>query len=274
VTKLSLLLKVLEGSRHPTGAADAALLGERVLPDLDGNVKCGNSLIGPDFFDGRLDLDEDERRRINAFDWQAEFPQVFPPSPARGRGVGGEGRGGFDAVIGNPPYVSSGIAGRIQGLLSNRTTRPMTASPTSTPTSWKRASRLLREGGLFSIIVSSSFLRASYGARPARDPEAAGGGAAAGRFRRPGSVRQRQGHLRLHSAAGKGRQARTHRGSRALPRWKTSTSATSCARTAIPCRRRASTPKPGRSNPTRTPPSSTRLSRAGTPLGEYLRWSV
>ncbi|MBV6476308.1 MAG: Type IIS restriction enzyme Eco57I [Rhodocyclaceae bacterium] len=105
VTKLSLLLKVLEGETDESLNAQMKLFHERALPDLDGNIKCGNSLIGPDFFDGRLDLDEDERRRINAFDWQAEFPQVFPPSPARGRGVGGEGRGGFDAVIGNPPYI-------------------------------------------------------------------------------------------------------------------------------------------------------------------------
>jgi hypothetical protein len=96
---------VLEGETDESLNAQMKLFHERALPDLDGNIKCGNSLIGPDFFDSRLDLDEDERRRINAFDWQAEFPQVFPPSPARGRGAGGEGKGGFDAVIGNPPYI-------------------------------------------------------------------------------------------------------------------------------------------------------------------------
>lgn len=92
VSKLSLLLKVLEGETDESLNAQMKLFHERALPDLDGNIKCGNSLIGPDFFDGRLDLDEDERRRINAFDWQAEFPQVFKA-------------GGFDAVIGNPPYI-------------------------------------------------------------------------------------------------------------------------------------------------------------------------
>jgi len=92
VTKLSLLLKVLEGETDESLNAQMKLFHERALPDLDGNIKCGNSLIGPDFFDGRLDLDEDERRRINAFDWPTEFPQVFKG-------------GGFDAVIGNPPYV-------------------------------------------------------------------------------------------------------------------------------------------------------------------------
>jgi len=112
VTKLSLLLKVLEGENEETLVKHLKLFHERALPDLANNIKCGNSLIGPDFYEGKqLSLiDEEERYRINAFDWNAEFPHIFPsptgkahlsPSP-RGRGQG-EGNG-FDAVIGNPPY--------------------------------------------------------------------------------------------------------------------------------------------------------------------------
>lgn len=92
VTKLSLLLKVLEGETDETLTRQMKLFHERALPALEGNIKCGNSLIGTDFFAGRLDLDDEERRRINAFDWQTEFPEVSKA-------------GGFDAVIGNPPYV-------------------------------------------------------------------------------------------------------------------------------------------------------------------------
>lgn len=87
VTKLSLLLKVLEGE---TGQLSLGF--ERVLPDLGHNIQCGNSLIGEDYFAGRLVVEEEERRRVNPFDWPTAFPQVFA-------------RGGFDAVIGNPPYV-------------------------------------------------------------------------------------------------------------------------------------------------------------------------
>ncbi|MFQ5852766.1 MAG: Eco57I restriction-modification methylase domain-containing protein, partial [Candidatus Binatia bacterium] len=78
---------------------------ERALPDLGNNIKCGNSLIGSDFYENRQMslLDDEERYRINVFDWKTEFPDVFP-SPS-GRGTKGEGQGGFDAVIGNPPYV-------------------------------------------------------------------------------------------------------------------------------------------------------------------------
>ena len=44
VTKLSLLLKVLEGESGETIANQLRLFHERALPDLGGNIKCGNSL--------------------------------------------------------------------------------------------------------------------------------------------------------------------------------------------------------------------------------------
>jgi len=95
VTKLSLLLKVLEGENIETLQKNMLLFHERALPDLAENIQCGNSLIGPDFYQGRqLDLDEDQEFRINIFDWQAGFPQVFKGEEP-----------GFDAVIGNPPYI-------------------------------------------------------------------------------------------------------------------------------------------------------------------------
>lgn len=95
VTKLSLLLKVLEGESEETIDSQLKFFHERALPDLSQNIKCGNSLIGPDFYENeQLSLlDEEERYRINAFDWEAEFPEIIK-------------RGGFDAVIGNPPYIA------------------------------------------------------------------------------------------------------------------------------------------------------------------------
>lgn len=99
VTKLSLLLKVLEGENEQTIGRQLSLFQERVLPDLHNNIKCGNSLIGPDFYHGKQMtlINEDEMFRINVFDWETEFPEIMK-------------NGGFDAVIGNPPYL------RIQGL--------------------------------------------------------------------------------------------------------------------------------------------------------------
>jgi type I restriction-modification system DNA methylase subunit len=95
VTKLSLLLKVLEGESDESLSRQLKLFHkQRALPDLGHNIKCGNSLIGPDFYkDQQLSLfDEEERLRINVFDWQSEFKEIMQS-------------GGFDAVIGNPPYI-------------------------------------------------------------------------------------------------------------------------------------------------------------------------
>ncbi|HVA45209.1 MAG TPA: N-6 DNA methylase [Pirellulales bacterium] len=98
VTKLSLLLKVLERENRETLERQLRLLRERALPDLGNNIKCGNSLIGPDFYRQRQMtlLDEEEQYRLNPFDWNAEFREIL-----RGKD------GGFDAVIGNPPYVNA-----------------------------------------------------------------------------------------------------------------------------------------------------------------------
>jgi len=94
VTKLSLLLKVLEGLSEQTIQPFLRLFQQRALPDLGNNIKCGNSLIGPEAFrQGQLSLLRDEDKyRINIFDWSREFPEIIRV-------------GGFDVIIGNPPYV-------------------------------------------------------------------------------------------------------------------------------------------------------------------------
>lgn len=106
VTKLSLLLKVLEGENDQTLSRQLKLIHERALPDLGSNIKCGNSLIGPDFYEGtQLNLlDEEERMRINVFDWEKEFPEIFKAEGPVHRSSSQANVGGFDAVIGNPPY--------------------------------------------------------------------------------------------------------------------------------------------------------------------------
>lgn len=91
VTKLSLLLKVLEGENKDVIEAQQKLYKERALPDLDNNIKCGNSLIGPEIYNNtELELTGNDIKRINPFDWENSFRHIFE-------------NGGFDAVIGNPP---------------------------------------------------------------------------------------------------------------------------------------------------------------------------
>src|SRR5690606_19396986 len=67
----------------------------RKLSDLSSNIKCGNSLIDSKTVAGD-----------KAFNWQEQFPKIFNPtviaSEAR---QSHNAKNGFDAVIGNPPYV-------------------------------------------------------------------------------------------------------------------------------------------------------------------------
>jgi hypothetical protein len=203
VTKLSLLLKVLEGETHQSLEPLFSIFHERALPDLGDNIKCGNSLIGPDFYQqSELPLlTEEERYRINVFDWQAEFPQIFRRKDASGSGeelkdasspldhtmpgvplhgavsykekkgktaapapavIEPEWEGGFDAVIGNPPYVRQESLSDFKDYFE----RHYEASDGVADLYayfMEKGVKLLRDGGLFSIIVSSSFLRATYG---------------------------------------------------------------------------------------------------------------
>jgi hypothetical protein len=103
IAKLSLTLRLLEGETSETAELFTRGGHQRLLPKLEGNIKCGNSLIGPDFYSDNkesLFVDDDTRYRINAFDWKGAsgFKQVFDTN------------GGFDIVVGNPPYI------RIQAL--------------------------------------------------------------------------------------------------------------------------------------------------------------
>ena len=99
ITMMSLYLKALEGER--------SLLPKKqhLLPPLSNNIKCGNSLIGYDIFDllsiptlakgGAGGFDDETKSRINPFDWNSKstgFGEIMA-------------NGGFDVVIGNPPYV-------------------------------------------------------------------------------------------------------------------------------------------------------------------------
>ena len=94
VTKLSLYLKLLENEGKEASDTLFKFSDLTLLPSLEENIKCGNSLVGTDFYNpASLGLTPDEQIKINCFDWDKEFPGVFK-------------NGGFDIVIGNPPYYN------------------------------------------------------------------------------------------------------------------------------------------------------------------------
>jgi type I restriction-modification system DNA methylase subunit len=118
VTKLSLLLKCMEGETSASIANQMSMFNERVLPTLDSNIKSGNSLIDLDYYDTQLDFGDE--KKIKPFSWQKGFPEVF--SSLRGAAK----QSGFDVVIGNPPYVFGrdwkglGITDNLKNYLGNR----------------------------------------------------------------------------------------------------------------------------------------------------------
>ncbi len=101
VTRLNLLLKAMEGETQASISQQLSMFHERVLPNLDKNIKCGNSLIGTDFYDGQTELFPEQLKKVNAFDWEEGFPEVFRQG---GMPAEATAKAGFDAVIGNPPY--------------------------------------------------------------------------------------------------------------------------------------------------------------------------
>ena len=154
VTKLSLLLKVLEGEDDQTLSSQMALFQKRVLPDLSANIKCGNSLIGPDFYDGKqlTLLDEEEMYRINVFDWEREFAEIMR-------------KGGFDVVIGNPPYVRSQfLAPTIKDFLSQNSSAPA-YQPDTFAYFIQKGIDLLKNKGRLGYIIPNGILTNTYYAR-------------------------------------------------------------------------------------------------------------
>jgi len=125
ITKLSLWLKTAERGKP--------------LTSLEANIHLGNSLIRGQEFSAR------------AFDWQAAFPQAFA-------------RGGFDVVIGNPPYVRMERIKPIKPYLEKHYD---VASDRADLYAYfyELGVKLLKPGGRLGYISSSSFLKTGSGER-------------------------------------------------------------------------------------------------------------
>lgn len=100
VSKFSLLLKLLEGENSGSIENYLAKHSQKVLPSLDDNIKCGNSLVDDSYFKFQPEaIDDDELLfKLKPFNWKKEFNFL-------------ETQNGFDAILGNPPYV------RIQNII-------------------------------------------------------------------------------------------------------------------------------------------------------------
>jgi type I restriction-modification system DNA methylase subunit len=123
ITKLALWLKTAKRGK--------------LLQDLEQRIRCGNSLIA----------DKNEHGR--AFDWQVEFPEIFA-------------RGGFDIVLGNPPYVRQETIKPFKPYLAKHFAVYSGAADLYAYF-YEKGFELLRPGGRLGYISSSTFLRTGSG---------------------------------------------------------------------------------------------------------------
>lgn len=92
-------------------------------------------------------LNEEEMFRINVFDWKTEFPEIMKD-------------GGFDAVIGNPPYGAI-FTDEMSSYLKDKNSTFVWRGE-SYLIFVERAFQLLRESGLFGFITPDTFLNLRF----------------------------------------------------------------------------------------------------------------
>ena len=150
VTKLSLMLKAMEGETRASINKQMSIFHERILPTLDDNIKSGNSLIDLDFDDNQIDYEPGAEKKIKPFNWQNSFPEVFK-------------QGGFDVVIGNPPWVD--LKGHEPNLVKYYFIKFYSTENRINLYSIfiEKSLELLNKNGLFSFIIPNSLLyQSSY----------------------------------------------------------------------------------------------------------------
>ncbi|MEI6456313.1 MAG: TaqI-like C-terminal specificity domain-containing protein, partial [bacterium] len=147
VTKLSLLLKCMEGETLASIQQQFDFWNERILPSIDDNIRSGNSLVDLDLYDQEFDFGD--IKKIKPFSWEKNFPQVFS-------------RGGFDVVIGNPPYVRQELLGDLKNYFRQKY-RVYHGTADLYSYFFERGIGLLNDHGIFGIIVANKWMRAAYG---------------------------------------------------------------------------------------------------------------
>lgn len=135
ITKLSLFLKLATSTGVKEGFK---------LPNLDKNIKCGNSII-----------DDKSIAKSKAFKWKEEFKEIFD-------------KNGFDLIIGNPPYV------RVQEMPHEEidyytNNYKFAKGHVDLSTLFiEQSERLVKNNGIIGIITSNMFLTTGYG-KPIRE---------------------------------------------------------------------------------------------------------
>ena len=151
ITKLSLLLKVLENETKEMVEKQLKLFQERALPNIDKNIRCGNSVVDSSYFkQTTLNNSQEEILKINPFDWN-DYEKGF------GKIIMDEK--GFDIIIGNPPYVKEDVNREIfEAVKQTKLNKYYQGKMDFWQFFTCQAIDLLKEGGLHSYIAPSSWI--------------------------------------------------------------------------------------------------------------------
>lgn len=155
VAKLSLSLKIIDGY-EPSDFNNAGLYGSQILYGVGVNIKCGNSLVEPDILERVPSITEnlEELAATNIFDYKTAFGDVF-------------NTGGFDYVIGNPPYVevkNYNIALPCMSIYIKKRYRSSRNGKIDLAIPFiERGIELLNEYGSLGYIVQKRFFKTEYG---------------------------------------------------------------------------------------------------------------
>lgn len=155
VAKMSLSLKIID-NYMPSDFGAVGILGSQILKDVGTNIKCGNSLVGNDVLTlyPSLANDIEQMQATNAFDWYAIFPNVFE-------------NGGFDYVVGNPPYVEVKNYNQALPYMASYIKRVFSSSKNGkidlAVPFIEQGVRLLNKHGRLGYIVQKRFFKADYG---------------------------------------------------------------------------------------------------------------
>ena len=155
VAKLSLSLKIIDGY-EPCDFNNAGLYGYQILYGVGVNIKCGNSLVEPDILERVSSITEnlEELAATNIFDYKTAFGDVF-------------NTGGFDYVIGNPPYVevkNYNIALPCMSIYIKKRYRSSRNGKIDLAIPFiERGIELLNEHGSLGYIVQKRFFKTEYG---------------------------------------------------------------------------------------------------------------
>lgn len=119
------------------------------ITEMNFNIRHGNSLVNSSVYEIIPDLKEEEKTKLNPFDWEKEFPTIFD-------------KGGFSAVVGNPPYVR-GDSIKIEKPYLAEKYHVYNGVADIYTYFCEQALNILQEHGRLGFITSNKWLLARYG---------------------------------------------------------------------------------------------------------------